>query len=81
MARFLFKISLFITIGILLGEGIVRVFQLSIDVPKMYQGSDNLIKFEPNQTGNYIHGEHRWVINKYGHYGYEPPTLDYYCCW
>lgn len=63
------------TLGVLLGETVVRLFNMTIDVPRMYMGSDHLIKFEPNQTGNYVNGEHQWVINKYGNFGYEPPAL------
>ena len=62
-------------VGVLLGESVVRFFQLSIDVPEMYRDSDNLIKFRPNQKGSY-NGEHQWIINSYGNYGYEPPSLD-----
>mgnify|MGYP000179835566 CR=1 FL=1 len=76
MSKFLIQIIFFVTIGILLGEGIVRIFQLSIDVPKMYKDENKLIRYEPNQSGNYINGDHQWVINKYGNYGYEPQSLD-----
>lgn len=76
MRRFLLKISLFLTIGLVLGEGIIRTFHLSIDVPEAYTADDHLIKFKPNQTGNYINSSHKWVISKYGNFGYEPPSLD-----
>lgn len=77
MKIFLIKIVLFVSLGIILGEGIVRLFELTIDVPVAYvDSSDHLIKYRPNQTGNYIGGDHKWIINKYGNFGYEPPSLD-----
>ena len=76
MKTFLLKIICFSLFGLLLGEIVVRVFSLTTDVPKMYQADDGLIKYYPSQKGNYLNGSHKWIINKYGHFGYEPPTLD-----
>jgi len=76
MRRFNLRVLLFIIIGIIVGELSVRVFQLSIDIPRFYRDTDNLIKFEPNQSGNSMVGRHKWIINKYGNYGYEPQSLD-----
>lgn len=76
MRRFIFRIFIFIIIGVATGELIVRVFPLSIDIPRFYRDTDNLIKFEPDQSGNSMVGQHKWIINKYGNYGYEPQSLD-----
>jgi len=76
MKKFILKCFAFLLIGILLGEIIVRTFHLNTDVPKMYQSQSGLIKFYPNQTGYWLKGSHKWVINKYGHFGYEPKTLN-----
>lgn len=75
MKQFLKSLVLFIFIGLLIGEIIVRAFSLSIDVHKIYLDKDHLIKNYPNQTGN-MGATHQWVINKYGEFGYEPKSLD-----
>jgi hypothetical protein len=75
MTKFIFKVFLFIVFGYMIGEGIVRIFKLTIDIPIMYQDSDNLIKNEPNQTGYYTNGN-KWIITKHGQYGYEPKSLN-----
>ncbi len=75
MKSYILKILLFGLIGILLGEIIVRVFHLSVDVPKVYRDEDNLVKFVPNQTG-YSADRCKWIINKYGNFGHEPQSLD-----
>lgn len=64
------------TIAYVIGEIVVRVFNLSTDVPKTYIDKDHLIKFFPNQHGHYAGVSHQWEINKYGFFGYEPPALD-----
>jgi hypothetical protein len=76
MEKFTKALFLFMGIGILLGEIVVRIFCLNVDVPKAYLAKDNLIKFYPNQTGNYLHSSHKWIINKYGNFGYETKSLD-----
>lgn len=76
MKKFILRCFIFLLIGILLGEVVVRLFHLNTDVPKMYKSQSGLIKFYPNQTGYWLKGSHKWVINKYGHFGYEPKTLE-----
>lgn len=77
MKFFVLRLFFFLLIGILLGEAIVRVFNLTIDVPRMYVNPENhLIRFFPNQQGNAMGGKHKWVINKYGFHGYEPKSLN-----
>ncbi len=75
MIKFLVKIIVFLIIGYCLGEGIVRIFHLSVDVQNVYQDSAGMIRNEPNQTGYDVNGT-KWMINKYGEFGYEPPSLD-----
>jgi hypothetical protein len=75
MKKYLFRIFLFLLIGVLIGEVTARVFHLTVDVPKAYRDSDQLIKYYPNQTGNSSEG-YKWRINKYGNFGYEPQSLD-----
>lgn len=76
MKKFSLTIIKFIVIGCLIGEIITRLFNLNTDIPKMYVGNDSLIKLFPNQSGNYLKGSHKWIVNKYGNYGYEPDSLN-----
>ena len=75
MRKYLFRIFLFILVGVGIGEVAARVFHLTVDVPKAYRDTDRLIKYYPNQTGNSSEG-YKWVINKYGNFGYEPQSLE-----
>lgn len=75
MRKFILKIFSFIILGYIIGEIIIRVFNLNIDIPEFYQDLDGMIKNRPNQTGYYVNGN-KWIINKYGQYGYEPESLD-----
>ena len=75
MKKYIIKLILFVAIGILLGEITVRVFNLTVDIPKCYQDKDMLFKYEPNQSGMSFQRQ-KWIINKYGNFGFEPPSLD-----
>jgi hypothetical protein len=75
MNRFISKCFFFLLVGTVLGEVTVRLFHLNTDVPEMYKNLAGLIKFKPNQTG-YWKGSHKWKINKYGQFGYQPESLD-----
>jgi hypothetical protein len=76
MNNFIKSLFLFVLVGTLIGELIVRAFSLNADIPKSYMGKDHLIKNYPNQTGNYVNGTHKWIVNKYGNFGYESKSLD-----
>jgi hypothetical protein len=75
MIKFSIKVFLFLVFGYIIGEIVVRAYRLNIDIPNFYKDTDGLIKNKPNQTGYYVNGN-KWFINKYGHYGYEPKSLD-----
>lgn len=75
MKAFVIKILIFLLIGVAIGEFAARVFHLTVDVPKAYRDVDQLIKYYPNQSGNSAEG-YKWIINKYGNFGYEPQSLD-----
>ncbi len=75
MKKYLLRIFVFIALGILLGEVVLRVFNLSVDVPKTYVAEDQLIKFQPNQTGTSVQ-RCKWIINEYGNFGPAPASLD-----
>lgn len=61
--------------GYFVGEGIIRMFNLNIDIPEMYKDTNGLIRNKPNQSGYYVNGN-KWIITKYGEYGYAPKSLD-----
>lgn len=73
--KFIIRIFIFVFIGFLVGEAIVRVFQLNVDVPELDIDKNGLIKMKPNQDGLTIWG-HKWVVNSYGEYGYEPKQIN-----
>lgn len=73
--KFIIRISIFVLIGFFLGESIVRVFQLNVAVPELDIDDNGLIKMTPNQEGQTMWG-HKWVVNKFGEYGYEPKKTE-----
>jgi hypothetical protein len=75
MKKYLLRIFIFLALGILLGEAVVRVFNLSVDVPKTYVDEDQLIKLYPNQSGTSVQ-RCKWIINEYGNFGPAPKSLD-----
>lgn len=75
MKAYVIKVFFFLLLGVLIGEFSARVFHLTVDVPKAYRDSDKLIKYRPNQTGNSSE-RCKWIVNKYGNFGYEPQSLD-----
>ncbi|MEO9891004.1 hypothetical protein [Aurantibacter sp.] len=66
MTKFIKKILFFISIGILIGELITRIFVLTSDIPERYIDQNGIQKYIPNQNGQWIGGEHSWQINKTG---------------
>jgi len=75
MKKYLLRIFIFLALGIVLGEAVVRVFDLSVDVPKSYIDEDQLIKYHPNQSGTSVQ-RCKWIINEYGNFGPAPQSLD-----
>ncbi len=75
MKKFLIHIFLFSFLGFIIGEIVIRLGDFQIDVPIVYLAQDGLIKYEPNQRGNFTNGE-KWFVNSYGEINYEPPSLD-----
>lgn len=76
MTKFIIRIFLFVFIGYLIGEIIVRTYKINIDVPDFYRDTTGLLRNKPNQTGSNGDGT-TWIIGKYGEYGYEPKSLDH----
>jgi hypothetical protein len=75
MKKYILRIALFLFIGYMIGEIVVRVFHMTVDVPETYVDENHLVRFYPNQTG-YSSDRFKWIINKYGNFGYEPQSLD-----
>lgn len=63
-------------VGYMLGEIIVRIFSLTIDVPRMYINQYGLITNYPNQLGSEPGKNYKWTINKYGNFGPAPKRMD-----
>jgi hypothetical protein len=75
MKKYLFRIFVFVTVGALIGELTVRLFDLGVDFPESYQDESQLIRYLPNQTGKSVQ-RFQWFINEYGNYGPAPRSLD-----
>lgn len=75
MKKFISKIFAFFLVGLILGELIIWSFKLYVDVPSVYIDKYGLVKNNPNQEGITVWG-HKWVVNKFGEYGYEPQNTD-----
>ena len=76
MKKFLKQLLYFLLVGVVVGEVVLRVFNLTIDTPKLYQGKNKIIRYAPNQEGNYQNAGHRWKINEYGYSGEAPESFD-----
>lgn len=76
MKKFIIQTGIFTISAILLGEIIIRVFNLTIDVPKSYRAESGLAKYYPNQSGKFQGGSHVWEVNKYGHSGQAPESME-----
>ncbi|WP_031527459.1 hypothetical protein [Dyadobacter crusticola] len=74
MKLFLFKFLLFLAIGLIVGEIIVRQMHLTSDIPQRYLDHNHIQKYIPGQTGYWKGGEHTWQINKFGWVGAPPSS-------
>jgi hypothetical protein len=69
MKLFLFKLLLFLAIGFIVGEVIVRQMHLTSDIPQRYLDHNHIQKYIPGQEGYWKGGEHTWHVNKLGWIG------------
>jgi len=76
MKKFIIQIVVFTFLCVVVAEAVIRVFNLTIDVPKSYRTKSGIAKYYPNQSGKFQGGSHIWEINKYGHSGKAPGSLD-----
>lgn len=68
------KRLIFIFLGFyLFAEIIARILHISTDAPRMYQNSNNIIRYYPNQEGYWEGATHKWYINKFGFPGRNLP--------
>ncbi|WP_439582743.1 hypothetical protein [Dyadobacter bucti] len=72
MNRFIKYLVLFVIIGVVIGELLLRVLHLTNDVPLRTIGKDNIQKYVPVQHGYWNRGGHQWQINKLGWAGRLP---------
>nr|WP_321234806.1 hypothetical protein [uncultured Psychroserpens sp.] len=68
MKNFIFKIILFLMLGYLVGEVIVRTNKLTSDIPQRYI-ENGIQKYLPGQKGYYKGASEPWEVNEYGWLG------------
>lgn len=76
MKKYTINIVLFVFIGLIFGETIVRMFHLTSDIPKRVIDSSGIQKYYPDQEGYWLGGGHKWHINSAGWPGPLPDSMD-----
>ncbi|NNK72423.1 MAG: hypothetical protein HKO94_04430 [Flavobacteriaceae bacterium] len=69
MKRFILRFILFLVLGYLLGEVVVRYYKLTSDVPHRYVDTHGLQLYEPGQTGYFKGASEPWTVNEFGWLG------------
>jgi hypothetical protein len=69
MQKFIIRLLIFITLITIAGEIIVRVFQLTPDIPHLYVDHTGIQRYVPGQTGYYSKANSKWEVNNYGWLG------------
>lgn len=69
MNRFLIRFAIFLILGYLGGEMVVRAFKLTSDIPQRYRDKFGLQLYKPGQKGFYKGAEYPWTVNEYGWIG------------
>ena len=76
MGKFLFKFVIFLLVGFVLGEVVVRVWHLTSEVPKRYLDASNIQRYNPKQQGYWKGGKHGWATNELGWTGTLPENYE-----
>lgn len=76
MRRLFFRIVLFSIGLVLVFEVTIRLFNLTIEVPRRIIDESRVQKYKPKQKGKWQGGTHHWQINEYGWPGPAPESLD-----
>lgn len=69
MKKLFLRIFVFMIIGYLIGEVVVRYFKLTSDIPQRYVDKSGIQHFIPGQKGFYKKSDFQWKVNKYGWLG------------
>ena len=76
MKKFIKNLILFFLFALLVGELIVRLTHAVTDLPKRKIDEYGIQKYYPNQSGYWLGGEHKWVVNELGWPGELPESYD-----
>ena len=76
MKKFIKNIVIFFLFAIIVGEIIIRVTHAVTDLPQRTIDEYGIQKYYPHQSGYWIGGNHKWVINKLGWPGKLPKSHD-----
>ncbi|WP_396601121.1 hypothetical protein [Algibacter sp. R77976] len=76
MKKFIKNLIIFFLFALLVGELIVRLTHATTDLPKREIDEYNIQKYYPNQSGYWVGGKHKWVVNKFGWPGELPKSYD-----
>tara|TARA_R110002111_G_scaffold256247_3_gene323293 strand:+ start:388 stop:1299 length:912 start_codon:yes stop_codon:yes gene_type:complete len=74
MKKFLKNLILFFLFVVIAGETIVRVTHVVSDIPHRTIDEYGIQKYYPNQSGYWVEGEHKWIVNELGWPGVLPET-------
>ncbi|PKA97921.1 hypothetical protein B0O79_1601 [Flavobacteriaceae bacterium MAR_2009_75] len=66
MKKFILKFTLYVFFIYFLAEVITRLFFLTSELPKRKLWEDGIQKYQPNQSGYWKGGKHKWSINATG---------------
>ena len=76
MKKFIKNLIIFFLFALLVGEFIVRLTHAVTDLPKREIDEYGIQKYYPNQSGYWLGGEHKWVVNELGWPGELPESYD-----
>ena len=63
------RFAIFLALGYLLGEIVVRTNKLTSDIPQRYSDQYGLQLYKPGQKGYYKGADEAWQVNEYGWIG------------
>ena len=69
MKKLIIRFILFLIVGYVIGEIVVRTFRLTSDIPQRYVDANGIQLYKPGQKGYYKDVDEPWNVNKYGWLG------------
>lgn len=76
MKKFIKNLIIFLLFSLVVGELTVRLSHAISDLPQRRIDEFGIQKYYPNQSGYWLGGGHKWVINKLGWPGELPKSYD-----